>query len=239
MKKIKRLALLSITIISFLPAMAQGEKGGRVFSSNINELYFMKYDAGYKVKARITDLSKVENKFPEQLLESLLSSTSYEWDILNTLDGKNKTQAKSDKHYANIKTMNKDLNYFELKHKLSFDIEGVPTALLKFYIVMEGKPEVMSAVMVMQQYNGRWYKTSTKMIFSLAMITWRLKTEELYNLIEGKIDDTMLKEVNTAVFVNGKLDFSLLSKEMESWYTLDTPANKAKIDYFKDPKTLF
>jgi hypothetical protein len=58
-------------------------------------------------------------------------------------------------------------------------------------------------------------------------------------LIEGKIDDTMLKEVNTAVFVNGKLDFSLLSKEMESWYTLDTPANKAKIDYFKDPKTLF
>lgn len=215
------------------------EKGARVFASPLNELYFYKYEDSFKIKAELINQNDAKNAFPEQLLQSILSSTSYEWDSYNTLGGKDKTKPKSDKHYNNIKTINKDKNYFELKHKLEFEIEGVPTAIVKYEMVFEGQKEIMSAVTVMQKYNGRWYKTTTKMVSDLAMIVWRLKSNEFEKLILAKSDDLILKEVNSKVFVNGKLDFGLLSKEMESWYTQDTPANKAKIDYFKDPKTIF
>ena len=235
----KKINFLFLILCLNIQAIAQEETGARVFSSTINEVYFMKYEDGSKVKAEITDISKAENAFPEQLLQSILSSTSYDWDIYNTLGGKDKAKPKSDKHYNNIKTINKDKNYFELKHKLEFEIEGVPTAIVKYYIIMEGKSEYISAVTVMQKYNGRWYKTTTKMVSDLAMIVWRLKSNEFEKLILAKSDDSVLKEVNSKVFVNGKLDFGMLSKEMESWYAQDTPANKAKIDYFKDPKTLF
>lgn len=235
--KVKNYLILLFSLLS-LKAVAQ-EKGARLLSSNINDIYFYKYEESFKIKAELVSQSDAKNLFPEQLLQSILSSTNYDWDIYNTLGGKDKAKPKSDKHYQKVKTMDKSLNYFELKHKLEFDIEGIPTAIIKYDMVFEGQTEIMSAVIVMQKYDGRWQKTSTKMINDLAMIVWRLKTIEFEKILLAKADNTFLKALIDIVFVNGKIDFIKLNKEIESWYSNDSVENKAKLNYFKDPKTLF
>ncbi len=237
--RLKSIFLLLCLGINYSPIFAQAEKGGRLLSYSVKDVYFKKYDDSFNVKAELTELSQVQNKYPEQLLQSVLSSNSFEWDIYNTLGGKEKAKEKSQKHYSTIKTMDRELNYFKPLHKMEFEIEGVPVAIIKYNIVSNNLDKTMSAVMVMRKINDRWYITSTQMVGDIALTIWRLKTAELEKIIKGDESDSFLKEIKFKVFINGVLDIKKLSSEIDSWYVNNNEVNKAKIKYFKDPLTLF
>jgi hypothetical protein len=80
--------------------------------------------------------------------------------------------------------MNRDKNYFELKHKFEFNIMGIPTAVVKFYLTTEQSPQPQAGVVTMQKIDGRWQKTSMKMFSKISMTALRLKSEALEKIIQ-------------------------------------------------------
>ena len=222
-----------ILFLFFQVSNAQ-ERSNRIYSYNISEISFYKYNSKFQVKAT-KEFKNIKNEFPEDLMRSILSCSNQEWEIFNTLGGKDKASIKNISYYNSIKKMDVDKNYFELKHKLEFDIEGVPTSVLKFYFIAQDNPKPQAGIIVMQKYNDRWYKTSMEMISNIALTVLRLKSDEFEKIIGGDLSSIPLKEINKKVFLNGKLDFNKLNTEINSWYADDSIDNKAKKDYFKDP----
>lgn len=232
--------IISITTLLLLLLVQDGnsqEKGGRIYSSSIKEINFYKYDAFFKIKA-IKNFKAIKNKFPEELMQSILSCSSPEWEIFNTLGGKENADINDATYYNNIKLMNVENNYFELKHKFEFEIDGIPTAIIKFHFISQDNPTPQAGLIVMQNYNNQWYKTSMKMVSNLAMVTLRLKTEELEKIVLGITNTPQLKEINKNVFIKGILDFNKLNSEIDSWYIEETKENEAKKEYFKDPYSI-
>jgi hypothetical protein len=233
MKKTIRILLI---LLVFKSSYSQ-EKGARTYSFDLNEIGFYKYEPEFKIKAT-KDFKAIKNEFPEDLMQSILSCSNEEWEIYNTLGGKEKADINDKDHYNNIKKMDIDKTYFVLKHKLEFEIDGVSTTIIKFYLITKDSPKPQAGLTVMQKVNNRWYKTSMKMVSNLAMTVLRLKTEEFEKIIKGNIDTPKLKEMNKKVFVNSKLDFNKLNQEIDSWYIEETKENLSKKEYFKDPNSI-
>jgi hypothetical protein len=233
MKKIINILIL----LSITQSVFSQEKGARTYSFNISEIGFYKYQQGFKIKAT-KDFKTIKNEYPEDLMQSVLSCSNEEWEIFNTLGGKDKADINDKSYYNNIKKMDVDKNYFELKHKIEFEIDGVATAIVKFYFITQNNPKPQAGLTVMQKKGNRWYKTSMKMVSNLAMTVLRLKTEELEKIINSNIDSPELQQMNKKVFVNGKLDFNKLNQEIDSWYINETKENISKKEYFKDPNSI-
>lgn len=213
------------------------EKGGRIYSFDIDEISFYKYDPEFKIKA-IKDFKNVKNEFPEDLIQSVISCSSEEWEIFNTLGGKDNAQINDLDYYDAIKKMDVDKNYFELKHKIEFEIDQIPTVIIKFYLISQDYPQPQAGIVVMQKYGNRWYKTSMKMVASIAMIALRIKTDELEKIINGNVSSSELLQIHQKVFIKDKLDFNKLQQEIDSWYAEDTNDNALKKKYFKDSNSI-
>ncbi len=117
MKKIINILLL----LSIIQSIFCQEKGARIYSYNINEIGFYKYQSDFKIKAT-KDFKTIKNELPEDLIQSVLSCSSEEWEIFNTLGGKEKADINDKMHYNNVKKMDINKNYFELKHKIEFEL---------------------------------------------------------------------------------------------------------------------
>ncbi|WP_017498220.1 hypothetical protein [Flavobacterium sp. WG21] len=233
MNKIIRVVILILLSQNFY---AQ-EKGPRIYSSDIDEFIFYRYQTAYKIKAT-KDFKTIKNEFPEDLMQSIISCSNEEWEIFNTLGGKNNAQINDSDYYEAIKKMDVERNYFELKHKIEFEIDQIPTAIIKFYFINQYTPQPEAGIIVMQKYNNRWYKTSTKMVASIAMIILKFKTDELEKIINGNVNSPELLQIHKKVFTKDKLDFNKLQQEMDSWYIEETKENILKKQYFKDPNSI-
>ena len=80
MKKI----ISSLILITITQSIFSQEKGARIYSYKINEIGFYKYQSDFKVKAT-KDFKTIKNELPEDLMQSILSCSSEEWEIFNTL----------------------------------------------------------------------------------------------------------------------------------------------------------
>lgn len=128
--------------------------------------------------------------------------------------------------------MNKDKNYFELKHKFEFTIADVPTAVIKFYLNTEQSPLPQAGVLTMQYQDGRWQKCSMKMFSKIAMIALRLNSDKLQKIIDGSQEDAYLKEIKTKIYTNAQLDLDKLSAVIDSWY-IENNKTKNLFSYLK------
>lgn len=227
----------TILLLLLVQSIFSQEKGSRTYSFNINEIGFYKYEKEFKIKAT-KDFKNIKNEFPEDLMQSILSCSNEEWEIFNTLGGKEKAEINDSDYYNHIKKMDVEKTYFELKHKLEFEIDGVPNAIVKFYFISQDSPKPQAGLTVMQKKGNRWYKTSMKMVSNLAMTVLRLKTEEFEKIINSNVNTPELIQINKKVFVNGKLDFNKLNQEIDSWYMEPTNENISKKTYFKDPYSI-
>ncbi|WP_375604869.1 hypothetical protein [Flavobacterium davisii] len=233
----RKISISLFTLLLFFQNTYCQEKSNRIYSFNLTEIYFYKYKPEFIIKAT-KDFKNIKNEFPEELIQSILSCSNEEWEIFNTLGGRQKADINDQSHYDRVKKMNVDKNYFELKHKLEFEIDGIPTAIVKFYFITQESPKPQAGITVMQKYAGRWYKTSMKMVSNLAMTALRLKTDELEKIILEKNESPQLQELNKRVFIKGKLDFNKLNQEIDSWYIDKSINNLNKKDYFKDPYSI-
>ena len=157
MKKLK--LLTNLILLVCLVSHAQQQDANLTLSyPEESEISFFEYPEKTLAKAIYESQSEVTNKYPEQLMESILSATNQEWVNYNILGGAEKASEKEQSHFDRIKSMNKNKNYFELTHKLTFDVGGIPTSIIKFFTHFE-ETDVLSGAAVMQFVNGRWQKT--------------------------------------------------------------------------------
>lgn len=197
------------------------------------EISFYQYVPVLKIKADYKSIKEAENKYPEQLVQSILSASSQNWVDYNTLGGASKSRKKEVSHFQRVLSMDKEKNYFELHHKIVFNIGNVPTAIIKLFIYQETQ-EPISAAFVMQFVDNRWQKTSHPATSDLSIIVMRLKSNVLRGLILGSSDKN-IKELRKRVSTNGLLDTEKLINEFSNWYS--PQRDETKITLFIDPKT--
>ncbi|MFK8298973.1 hypothetical protein ACI76O_11500 [Capnocytophaga cynodegmi] len=211
--KVKKKNVLMLLFI-LTQVMYSQEYNNRVYSYGIEEMSYFKYE-NVKIFATLEDISQAENKTPEQLAQSILSCSSREWDVKNTLGGVNNVSEKTKEEYSQIKSMDKKKNYFELISKIEFEIDKIPTAVLKMYFFSESFPNPQAGIFVMQKYNDVWYKTSTKQINNIALTILRLKPEILDAIMNNNYNIDYLQKIKGNVTTDNILDFNKLSIELE------------------------
>ncbi len=233
MKKIKY--LLFIAFITCSLVRSQQEDANLILSySEESEISFFEYSKNTYAKAIYKRQEDVTNKYPEQLLESIISATNQEWVNYNTLGGAEKASEKRQSHFDKIKSMDRTKNYFELIHRLNLNVGGIPTAIIKFFTHFEDA-EVLSGVIVMQLVDGRWQKTSHPSLSTLSIIVMRMKTEVLKGIILQNSDNMDIIDITERVTNETGLELSLLEKEFTSWYS--PKIDEEKITMYKDPKS--
>lgn len=220
MKKNKTSFVMLLFIL--IQTLHSQEYNNRVYSYNIEKINYFKYE-NVNIFATLKNISEVENKTPEQLAQSILSCSSREWDIKNTLGGAENVAEKTKKEYDKIKSMNKEKNFLELISKVEFDIDNIRTAIVKIYYFSETFPKPQAGVFVMQRYDGIWYKTNTRQVNNIALTIMRLKPNILDNLINENYNSVFLKQIKQNVTTNGILDFNKLSVEFDRLSEIDDP----------------
>jgi len=231
-----KVCFLNLTM--FLTSMSHAQKTNNpniiLSISEESELNFFEYEPGLKLKATLSSLNEVKNKFPEELMQSILAARNQEWINYNTLGGEEKATKKEQSHFDKIIKMNKEKNYFELQHKLTFELGGVLTCIVKFYFYQENE-KLVSGAYLLQKVNDRWYKTSSSSLSILPIIVMRMKSEVLSGIIYGDSEIEAIKEIRERTTTNGSLDLKKLEDEFASWYSPEK--DEAKIGAYKDPKS--
>tara|TARA_R110000868_G_scaffold79232_12_gene225552 strand:+ start:5687 stop:6391 length:705 start_codon:yes stop_codon:yes gene_type:complete len=224
-----------IILISSISCFAQEEDANLILSyPEESEISFYQYPEETYAKAIYKSQAEVTNKYPEQLLESIISATDQEWVNYNTLGGAEKATEKKQSHFDKVISMDRDKNYFELSHKLTFDVGGVSTSIIKFFTHFEGT-DVLSGAAVMQYVDGRWQKTSHPSLSTLSIIVMRMKSDVLEGIVLQNSDDPNIKAIAERVSTESGIDLSLLEEEFGSWYSPEI--NDTKIEIYKDPRT--
>ncbi len=230
--KILNILKVSIFILPLL-IKAQKENMNIILSyPEEQEVYFYEYQPRLKIKATYTSLEEVENKHPEQLVQSVVSAIDQEWVNYNALSGKNNKDIKSKSHFEAVKKMDKNKNYFELHHKLTFMLGDIPTSIIKFFIHMKNSAPQSGAI-VMQKVAGRWYTTSHPSFSDLSLIVMRLRSYVLKGIILGDSLDKDIQALAKQIRSDdGTLELHKLEEEFDSWYFPNK--NKDKIKLFTD-----
>ena len=225
--------LISLIVILFFQSIFSQNFDNRLYSYNIDEIKYYKYE-NEKIFATIEDISNVDNSSPEKLIQSVISCKNKEWEILNTLGGEANADVKSIEEYNQIKRMDKTKNYIELINKIEFKIDSISTAIIKFNLISASFQKPMVGIIVMQQYNNKWFKTNTKMVNNIALPQMKLKPDLFDNIVNNNFDTEELKKLKSKIMINNHLDFNALSAELNSWYQ----KNPKMLKYFKDENSI-
>jgi hypothetical protein len=231
-QKLVLFTLIFCSYISFVFAQKTESSNLILGYEEIQELSFYVYKPKLLIKATLSSMEEAKNLYPEQLMESVFSATNQNWVNYNTLGGEKDEQEQS--HFDRIKSMDKDKNYFELHHKLTFNVGKTPTAIIKFFLYQE-KEEPVSAAYVMQKIEGRWQRTSHVSLSTLSIVVMRMKTEVLEGIILRNSDDPNIIAIRDRVSTGGGLDLAKLEKEFASWY--DPEIDQRKLNLYKDSTT--
>lgn len=176
------------------------------------------YNPPFNAVGTITSHSQATYTSPEEVILSEHAANTQEW--LNDLFfEKDSIHAKESPEYFQKKNASsKRENYFQLLHKLSFEHEGYPTAIIKSRLHIDNRPMVLTYG-VYQQRNGRWYKYPTGDLQEMKMIIMQVKSDVLQQLLRGeKGSDDLINEVIKATrSENNSMDFEKTFNLMLQW----------------------
>lgn len=225
MKKLKLISLLSTLCVFCL--YSQDNLGARVILSTdrISNASYYVYDPPFKATKIYNSLSEINNEYPEKLMSSILSASSQEWVNYNTLGGEENADKKADSHFENVKSLNIEKTFFELYSKLLFKVNGSEIAILKFYLHDERKKNPIAGATVMENVEGRWYKTQKPYTTPIAMALMIFKADVMEHLVKNQPVNDLEKKLLSEVYSSG-LDFEKLLK---------VNLNDEEKEYFTNP----
>ncbi len=228
----KRLLFTLLSMFNFW-VNAQNESSNLLLGFEEKQtLSFHAYDPPLKIKATMSSVAEAENNYPEQLITSIFSATDQAWVNHNTLG---EASEKSPEHFEKIKSMDKEKNYFELAHKLTFKVGDIPTAVVKFFFHEENSSPI-SACYILQKVNGRWYKSSNASLTMLSIMVMRIKTDVLEGVVLNNSQEQHILDLREKVLnAQGGVDVQKLEKEFTTWYESETDTEKLTL--YKDPRT--
>lgn len=211
---------------------AQEDSEILIAGGNTSDMFFHLYEPPLEVKAIYKDTLQAVNEYPEQLMMSIISAKSQKWVDYNTLGGASKSDKKSGKHFEMVNKMDVEKNFFKLYHKLEFLVDGIPTVIIKFYIILEDSSKPTSGAIVMQKHNNRWYKTSTPFTSRLSLLIMRFRSDLLKKVLIGSRDEENLENLFDKMNDDGNINLDRLVNEFYNWYS--PVKNDDMLNYFID-----
>jgi hypothetical protein len=177
------------------------------------------YDPPFNAIATITSRNQATYASPEEVILAEHAANTQAW--LNDLYfEKDSLNAKESADYFRKKNrINKQENYFSLLHKLLFDFNGYPTAIIKSRLYYENKPMVLSYG-VYQQRSGRWYKFPTSDLQEMKIMVMELKSEVLLELLSGETSSNRLinEVIQKTRSENNSMDFVKTYNLLLEWF---------------------
>jgi len=230
--KFNKKILLFILIYPFICSSQQESSNILFFFTEEQEIDIYEYNEEFIIRADYKTQSEALNLYPEQLIQSVFSASTQEWVNYNTLGGEEKATKKDKAYFDRIKNMDRDKNYIELIHKLSFELNSLPTVIIKFFL-HEEKNKPVSGAMVMQKVDNRWLTTSSIDVSTFSIMVMRLKTEVLKGAFLGDQNNAEIQKLHERVINENGLDLNRFQEDFFSWYDDDNTYYK---NIFLDPK---
>jgi hypothetical protein len=156
-------------------------------SVRLEDAKFYIYNPPYKAKAIYGKMSDAKCLTPEELVESIKSETNQVWADYNNLPGE--ADIIPAQAFENRKKLDKNTNYYVLIDKLSFSYNGIPTAIIKYYFVDDGKRTILAS-MVVQKKDGRWFRTAIAGLEHLEAVVNQVKSENLAAFFDPNVSET-------------------------------------------------
>lgn len=163
----------------------------------------------YQAKRVYSDISQVRASSPEELMESIASEVTQEWVDSNWM--KHISNRVSPEAFAVRKARDREKNYYELIHKLTFSHDGVETAIVKYWFVDDGKRSIVTAIQI-QKIGDRWFGAAVPGLEYLVSIVGKLKPDVLAALLPTRPQhDPLVRDVFSKTRdPSGGLDFTKL-----------------------------
>jgi hypothetical protein len=157
MKQIKLLFFLLVSVCCH----GQDEIKGRILlnGNTISKSNYYVYNPSFIAKIIYNSIDQVKNDYPEELMCSIISASSQDWENLNTLGGALESDKKTENEFLKVKKLNKNLTYFELLSKFEFVANGSEIAVIKFNLHQQKQEKPIIGCLVLQKENGKWKKT--------------------------------------------------------------------------------
>lgn len=211
-----------ICFLTIVSIQAQNENDGvriilEATKGSISNSSFYKYTPPFKAKAIYNDTIQAVNKYPEQLMSSIMSENSEAWYYYNNLE-ENEIPFNIKKRFTNVVNLNKDKNYMELLHKFEFEMAGVSYAIIKFKLIVEEREKASYGAYSLIKIGDKWKKTASPSIFKLTMFNALIKTDKLDLIFKGvKTEDDLVNNVIENVYDNRILNIEKLLTLFQSW----------------------
>jgi hypothetical protein len=181
-----------------------------VINQNIQNMKVSKYPKYFVIK-KIENFKSVKNNTPEDLMISVLSSSSMEWYNFN----KEKKIEKSNQDFKYINQINPNNYYTQLKYKVVFEANGIEYAIIK-YVLFDNKKEYGFAES-MKKINNQWYTTTdsgiTNFVFFMGMIDIKYIDAIFNNL---KSDNPFLNNIISQNVEKGKINLTKILIDVQN-----------------------
>lgn len=167
-----------------------------------NSLKTFKYEPTFKAKQIYKSLKQVTNQYPEQVMSSVLSANSSEWENFNY--GTIGEYKMSDEKIKNVNNRDTSNIFYELLYKIEFSVDGEKYCIIKFNANIGSKKHPFAETM---KWNGsRWIRWSGEQITELTFLVSMIKVEYLDNMFQIKkngvkfFDDIVEESTNNNIF---------------------------------------
>lgn len=192
------------------------------------------YDPPFKAQPIMTSSFEAKNRYPEELMISLISENNPDWVDLNTADG---TREKSTDYFRQKIQWNKDETYYELTSKLTLTIGDTEYAYVRFRFYDKNIENPPSGVYLLKKVDNRWYYSKKVLSNDLTFIITWMKPELLGKLLKGeKNGDAIFDELVDKISSNGRVSIKSLEKEVMAAYYAERTAKEQKFTkYFSEP----
>ncbi len=215
MKKYKLIFFLLANFYCF----GQDDMKGRILlngnSTSIANYYI--YNPTFKAKIIFNSINQVKNDYPEELMSSIISASSQEWEDMNTLGGALESDKKTESEFLKVTKLDKNLTYFELLAKLEFVANGSEMAVIKFNLHQEKQEKPIVGCLVLQKENGKWKKTSKPSTTNISTVLLVFKGDVLGRIIKNKGINEIENKIIKLVYDNDGVNFDLfLNLELTS-----------------------
>lgn len=222
----KKLMMLFLMFAFFASNNSSGQSLV-VSMDNNEELRLHIYEPAFIAKPILKDTLEAPNNYPEQLMISIMSANSRDWFNYNNLE----FEELSDKDLAKLKSRDETNDFFELKAKLNFKVNGAEMAFVKFYLHTKSLEKPISGCYLLEKINNRWFKSSKSWATGFSIMFMRLNESKLEELIERKTSAPLISALAERVYENQTLNLDKLLYEVINWYKTNDTENKT---YFID-----
>lgn len=178
-----------------------------------HEGFFHVYDPPFRARRTYAKLDEVENKYPEQVYQSMMSATSQEWVDYNTYGGSEKSRKQAANFFTKNATQDKEKNYYELVAKFQYNTGDMAYAVIKAYLHLEGDENLYPSALVLIREGERWYTNSAKEEAMMVYFFSNFSLSTIQAVIEGReTDDPFIKTCQGTMRREGFFDFNQAPK---------------------------